>query len=77
MEIKEEYNKMFSVTLASDISQHFKGHFAKFLLALIKGEFVFLKKNLQNLVHLVSTSCADSRSTDLNIKSQPTENFKK
>ena len=28
-------------------------------------------------MHLVSTSCADSKSTDLNIKSQPTENFKK
>ncbi|XP_028396288.1 uncharacterized protein LOC114520254 isoform X2 [Dendronephthya gigantea] len=36
VEIKEEYNKMFSTPLASDISQNFTGNFSSLLLALIK-----------------------------------------
>lgn len=37
MEIKEEYNKMFSTSLASDISENFTGNLSSLLLALIKG----------------------------------------
>ncbi|CAB3986629.1 annexin A6-like [Paramuricea clavata] len=36
VEIKEEYNKLFSTSLASDISQNFSGNLSSLLLALIK-----------------------------------------
>ena len=37
VEIKEEYNKLFSTSLAGDISQNFNGNLSSLLLALIKG----------------------------------------
>ena len=58
MEIKEEYNKMFSTSLASDIGQNFNGNLSSLLLALIKGGVwtnVCFANTLSNAVNSVST----------------------